>query len=126
MAVELRVPQMGESISEATIFRWLVKEGEFFPAGAELVELETDKANTALPAPQAGVLERILRKEGETVAVNEPLAILAEDGAAPSVPPTVDARQAAPPAHEPVAVPSDDGRPAPYATPLAARVAAAQ
>src|SRR4051794_8729216 len=78
MPVELRVPQMGESITEATVLTWLKKEGESFAAGEDLVELETDKANSALPAEQAGILQKILHREGDTVAPNDVLALLGE------------------------------------------------
>ncbi|MCW3053097.1 MAG: 2-oxoglutarate dehydrogenase, subunit, dihydrolipoamide succinyltransferase [Chthonomonadales bacterium] len=123
MSEEIRVPSMGESILEATLVRWLKKEGEAFAIGDELVELETDKANSALEAEYPGVLEKIVRKEGDTVAVGEVLALAlpssgsapsASNGTAPKTEPT-----AAPPV-EPVA---DNGRPAPHTTPLADKIA---
>src|SRR5690349_20645455 len=86
MPVELRVPQMGESISEATVLTWLKKEGEAFAAGEELVELETDKANSAIPAEQAGILQKILHREGDIVAPNDVLAVLGEAAALASLP----------------------------------------
>ena len=78
MPAELRVPQMGESISEATVLLWLKKEGDAFAAGDDLVELETDKANSAISAEQAGVLSKILHREGDTVGPNDVLAILGD------------------------------------------------
>ena len=121
MPVELRVPQMGESISEATVLMWLKREGESFSAGDDLVELETDKANSAISAPQAGILSRIVHKEGDTVGPNDVLAILGE--AVATAAPAAVAEAAAAPISESVA---DNGRSTPHSTPLAARVAAAQ
>ncbi len=76
---------MGESILEATIVRWLKKEGETIAAGDELVELETDKANNSVEAQYAGVLDKILRHEGETVVVNDVLAMVTESGSVHAV-----------------------------------------
>ena len=121
MPVELRVPQMGESISEATVLLWLKKEGESFAAGEDLVELETDKANSALSAEQPGILTKILHKEGEVVGPNDVLAELGEAGSAAESPtPTAKPEPVETSAHT-----ADNGRPS-HATPLAAKVAAAQ
>ncbi|MEX2431519.1 MAG: biotin/lipoyl-containing protein [Dehalococcoidia bacterium] len=62
MPVEIRVPQMGESIVEATVGRWLKQEGEAVSPGEPVVELETEKVNTEVPAQQAGVLQRVLKR----------------------------------------------------------------
>ena len=80
MPVEIRVPQLGESVVEATITRWLKKEGEAVAAGEPVVELETDKVNVEVPADQAGVLQ-ITQTEGQTVAVGDVLGTLGEAGA---------------------------------------------
>src|SRR5882724_6251390 len=122
MPAELRVPQMGESISEATVLMWLKKEGEPFAAGDDLVELETDKANSPISADQAGVLTKILHREGDTVGPDDVLALLGDAGSVTST---------AAPAREPAAAPAaesgaDNGRSAPHTSPLAAKVAAAQ
>src|SRR5437764_1499372 len=77
MPVEIQVPEMGESVVEATIARWLKKEGEPVSPGEGLVELETDKANQELPAVSAGILERILKQEGETVHPRDVLGLIA-------------------------------------------------
>lgn len=109
MPVEIRVPSVGESVSEATILRWLKKVGDFVAAGEDVVELETDKANTAVSSETAGVLKEIVRAEGETVGINDVLGV-------------IDAE-----ATQPVAAPVSGGaEPGPQAktTPLAARVAA--
>ena len=70
MPSELRVPQMGESISEATVLMWLKREGETFAAGEDLVELETDKATVELPAGKSGTL-KIVAQKGQTVNVGD-------------------------------------------------------
>ena len=78
MAIEVRVPEMGESIVEAVIGHWLRREGESVVAGEALVELETEKVNIEVAAEQSGVLERILKREGETVSVGEVIALITE------------------------------------------------
>lgn len=86
MSVEIRVPQMGESIVEATLARWIKREGDRVSAGEPIAELETDKVNMEVTADQAGVLEALRVHEGDTVAVNDVIAILstASNGSAPS------------------------------------------
>ena len=69
----IKVPPLGESIVEATVSRWLKKEGDAFAAGDTLVELETDKITVEVPAIEAGVLVRRLKQEGEVVTVGESL-----------------------------------------------------
>jgi 2-oxoglutarate dehydrogenase E2 component (dihydrolipoamide succinyltransferase) len=88
MAVELTVPQLGESIVEATVGHWLKAEGAQVAEGETLVELETDKVNVEVAAPAAGVLARILKPEGETVAIGDVLAVVAPASEAPAAPPT--------------------------------------
>lgn len=80
MAVEIKVPDMGESVIEATVARWMKQEGEPVAAGEALVELETDKVNLEVSAQQAGVLEKILKPAGETVGVGETLATVGGGG----------------------------------------------
>ena len=82
MPVEIRVPSVGESVSEATVLRWLKQVGEPVAAGEDVVELETDKANTAVSAESAGILESIPRQEGETVGINDVLGLMGEGGPA--------------------------------------------
>lgn len=67
MSVEIKVPEMGESITEATIANWVKKEGESVKQDEILLELETDKATMEVPAPSSGVLQKIHKKAGETV-----------------------------------------------------------
>ncbi len=74
--IEIRVPEMGESITEATISSWLKQEGEAVAADQALAELETDKTTVEVYAPQAGVLTKIVKIKGETVSVREVLALL--------------------------------------------------
>ncbi|MEI2385592.1 2-oxoglutarate dehydrogenase complex dihydrolipoyllysine-residue succinyltransferase [Breoghania sp. JC706] len=78
MATEIRVPTLGESVTEATIAQWFKKPGEAVAADEPLVELETDKVTIEVPAPAAGALESIVVQEGETVEVGALLATLAE------------------------------------------------
>jgi len=86
MPVEIRVPQMGESVTEATILRWLKKEGDTVAAGEAVAELETDKVNVEVPADTGGVIQKLSHAEGDTVAVGDVLAVLG-DGAAEVAPP---------------------------------------
>lgn len=89
MSIEIRVPMLAESVVEATVGRWLKKEGEHVSTGEPVVELETDKVNAEVPADQSGVLEKILRQAGETVRPGDVLGILAESGATEVVAPPV-------------------------------------
>jgi 2-oxoglutarate dehydrogenase E2 component (dihydrolipoamide succinyltransferase) len=78
MAIEVRVPQMGESIVEAVIGAWRKREGDPVNPGDVLVELETEKVNVEVTADRAGVLQHILKREGETVTVGEVIALIEE------------------------------------------------
>jgi len=78
MAGEIRVPPLGESVVEASVGRWLKHEGERVAAGEPVVELETEKVSLEVAAPQAGVLQRIARHEGETVRPGDVLGLVAE------------------------------------------------
>ncbi|MGO4447934.1 2-oxoglutarate dehydrogenase complex dihydrolipoyllysine-residue succinyltransferase [Phyllobacterium sp. TAF24] len=84
MATEIRVPTLGESVSEATIGKWFKKVGEAIVADEPLVELETDKVTLEVPAAAAGVLEEITAKEGDTVEVGALLGMIGAGGAAPA------------------------------------------
>src|SRR6516165_12522420 len=66
---EIRVPTLGESVTEATIGKWFKQRGDAVAADEPLVELETDKVTIEVPAPAAGVLSEIVAKDGETVSV---------------------------------------------------------
>lgn len=107
MAVELKVPEVGESISEVQVAKWLKGQGERVERDQPVAELESDKATVELPAPAAGTISRLLKKEGETAAVGEIIAYIEEgDGAAVAAPAEEKPRaQAAPePAEKPEAV----------------------
>ncbi|MBV9281136.1 MAG: 2-oxo acid dehydrogenase subunit E2, partial [Chloroflexi bacterium] len=83
MSVEIKVPQLGESVVEATIGRWLKQEGDHVSPGDSLVELETDKVNVEVPSSADGTLQSIVKPEGETVTVGDVIALVAE-GQAPA------------------------------------------
>ncbi len=95
---EIRVPTLGESVTEATIGRWFKKAGDAVAVDEPLVELETDKVTIEVPAPSAGTLGDIIAKDGETVAVGALLGQINEGVAgAPAKPAAAPARAAAPP-----------------------------
>ena len=98
MATEIRVPTLGESVSEATIGKWFKKPGEAVKADEPLVELETDKVTLEVNAPAAGVLGEIVAKEGDTVGVSALLGTIAEGGAAAAPAPKAEAKPAVAPA----------------------------
>src|SRR5262245_36923517 len=83
MATEIRVPNLGESIVEATVGQWFKQPGDTVSAAEPLVELETDKVTVEVPAPTSGVLSEIVVKAGETVAVGALLGAIAEGQAKP-------------------------------------------
>ncbi|HJU47243.1 MAG TPA: biotin/lipoyl-containing protein, partial [Gaiellaceae bacterium] len=83
------MPQMGVSVSEGTITKWLKQQGENVALDEPLLEISTDKVDTEVPSPGEGVVAQILHQEGETVEVGTVLAVIAPAGAAPS--PAVEA-----------------------------------
>ena len=83
---EIRVPTLGESVTEATIGKWFKKAGDVVAVDEPLVELETDKVTIEVPAPAAGVLTDVAVKDGDTVAVGALLGAIKE-GAAPAAKP---------------------------------------
>ena len=87
MSVSVSMPQLGESVTEGTVTRWLKKEGERVEADEPLLEVSTDKVDTEIPSPVAGILRGITVAEDETVAVGAELAVIDEEGAAPSAAP---------------------------------------
>jgi 2-oxoglutarate dehydrogenase E2 component (dihydrolipoamide succinyltransferase) len=86
MATEIRVPTLGESVSEATIGKWFKKVGDTIAADEPLVELETDKVTVEVPAPAAGTLSEISAKEGETVGLGAILGTIGEGSGAAAKP----------------------------------------
>jgi 2-oxoglutarate dehydrogenase E2 component (dihydrolipoamide succinyltransferase) len=136
--MEIRVPALGESIVEATVGRWLKRQGDQVTAGEALVELETDKVNLEVMAESDGVLGAIAKQEGENVGIGDVLGTIeASDASATSRPaaaptPPAAARPAEAPADgRPAAPASEQGGPQdsgdkPAATPVAQRIAAEQ
>lgn len=86
MSIEIRVPTLGESVTEATVGRWLKKPGDAVKVDEPLVELETDKVTVEVPAPVAGVISEIRVDEGATVEIGAVLGALSEGGAASAAP----------------------------------------
>ncbi len=86
MATEIKVPTLGESVTEATIGKWFKKVGDAIAADEPLVELETDKVTVEVPAPAAGTLAEIVAQEGETVGVGALLGSIGAGGAAAKAP----------------------------------------
>jgi pyruvate dehydrogenase E2 component (dihydrolipoamide acetyltransferase) len=113
MSVSVVMPQLGESVTEGTVTRWLKKEGEHVTADEPLLEVSTDKVDTEIPSPASGILRGIAVDEDETVAVGAQLAVI-EDS---------DSAAAPAPAPEPAA-PAAEEAPAPPAPPAPAAPAA--
>src|ERR1700733_1951542 len=89
MSVSVSMPQLGESVTEGTVTRWLKKEGDRVERDEPLLEISTDKVDTEIPSPAAGILRAIAVAEDETVAVGAELALIddeegAESGSAPA------------------------------------------
>jgi 2-oxoglutarate dehydrogenase E2 component (dihydrolipoamide succinyltransferase) len=119
MRIEVKVPQLPESVAEATLVNWHRKAGEAVKRDENLIDIETDKVVLELPAPSDGVLAEITRADGSTVKSGEVIAVLDTDGAAAAAP-APKAEVAKPAA--PVAVPAP--KPAPPAAAAAAKPAA--
>src|SRR5262245_23202542 len=121
MATEVRVPPLGESVTEATIGRWFKQPGEAVAADEPVVELETDKVTVEVPAPASGVLAEILAKDGETVSPGALLGQIQEGGAPAKA--AAAPVKAAPAAAKPA--PPPPAQPKPAASPAAPKSAAA-
>lgn len=120
MAVAVIMPELGESIVEGTIVRWLKQEGDSVQEDEPIVEIMTDKVNTELPAPASGVLQQILAPANATVKVGQELALIAtasESAAVTAEPPAAPAPVSAPPPVEAVGFYGGGEEPAPVATP---------
>ena len=127
---EVVMPQMGESIAEGTIVRWIKKVGDRVDRDEPLFEISTDKVDAEIPSPTAGVLVEIRAKEGETVPVNSVVAVIGEAGAqvsTPAPPPAPAPAHAAPPpvpaAAPPVSAPSDADARRQKSSPLVRKIA---
>ena len=94
MTVEITVPTLGESVTEATVSKWLKKVGDTVEVDEPLVELETDKVSLEVPSPIAGVLSEILVEDGTDVAVGAVLGNLEEGGAVAKAPAKPKAKSA--------------------------------
>jgi pyruvate dehydrogenase E2 component (dihydrolipoamide acetyltransferase) len=119
MAVAVIMPELGESIVEGTIVRWLKQEGDSVQEDEPIVEIMTDKVNTELPAPASGVLQKILAPANTTVKVGQELALIAtaSESAAKPDEPAAPAPVSAPPPVEAVGFYGGGEEPAPVATP---------
>ena len=121
MPAEIRVPQMGESVTEATILRYMKAVGDTVASGEAIAELETDKVNVEVPADSAGIIQSFAHAEGDTVAVGDVLAVIG-DPAAPTAPAPVPAVQA-PAAASPSETPANRNGDAPLSMPAASPLA---
>ncbi|MGW5449941.1 2-oxoglutarate dehydrogenase, E2 component, dihydrolipoamide succinyltransferase [Streptomyces asiaticus] len=118
MAVSVTLPALGESVTEGTVTRWLKAEGERVEADEPLLEVSTDKVDTEIPAPSAGVLTSIKVAEDETVEVGAELAVIDDGGAAPAEAPAPAAEPAPAAQPEPAPAPAAEApAPAPAAAP---------
>src|SRR6476659_8461771 len=107
MSTEVVMPQMGESIAEGTITKWLKKVGETVERDEPLFEISTEKVDAEIPSPAAGTLTEVRFKEGDTVEVNTVVAVLDGDGTAPAVKPVSE--QPSAPAPPPPPAPPKSG-----------------
>src|SRR5436305_1198357 len=112
MATDVVMPQMGESIFEGTITKWLKKPGDKVQRDEPLFEISTDKVDAEIPAPAAGVLREIKVKEGATVQVNTVVAVIGGAGQ------SAQAAPAKPQAAQPQAVPSQPTQQQPQPQPV--------
>ncbi|MGX9671597.1 2-oxoglutarate dehydrogenase, E2 component, dihydrolipoamide succinyltransferase [Mycobacterium sp. HM-7] len=115
MAISVQMPALGESVTEGTVTRWLKQEGDTVEVDEPLLEVSTDKVDTEIPSPAAGVLTKIVAQEDDTVEIGGELAVIGEAGSEPAAAP------ASPP--EPAAAPAPE--PTPAAEPAAAEAAPA-
>jgi pyruvate/2-oxoglutarate dehydrogenase complex dihydrolipoamide acyltransferase (E2) component len=118
-AIDVVMPQMGVSVSEGTITKWLKQQGEQVEADEPLLEISTDKVDTEVPSPGSGVLTEILVPEGETVDVGTKLAVIGGDGAQAQAPEPAAPEPATAEAAAEAEAPSSAESPAPTAQPPA-------
>ncbi|MGD0602174.1 MAG: 2-oxo acid dehydrogenase subunit E2 [Streptosporangiaceae bacterium] len=112
MSVSVSMPQLGESVTEGTVTRWLKKEGERVEVDEPLLEVSTDKVDTEIPSPASGILRGIAVDEDETVAVGAQLAVIEDSETSGSTAAADDS----PPAETAESQPSEGGQPAPAAS----------
>ncbi|WP_328222821.1 2-oxoglutarate dehydrogenase, E2 component, dihydrolipoamide succinyltransferase [Streptomyces sp. NBC_00310] len=119
MAVSVTLPALGESVTEGTVTRWLKAEGERVEADEPLLEVSTDKVDTEIPSPAAGILASIKVAEDETVEVGAELALIDDGTGAPAAAPAPAAAEAPAPAPEPAAAAPSTEQAAPAPAPTA-------
>ncbi|MEU9311502.1 2-oxoglutarate dehydrogenase, E2 component, dihydrolipoamide succinyltransferase [Streptomyces sp. NPDC048256] len=119
MAVSVTLPALGESVTEGTVTRWLKAEGERVEADEPLLEVSTDKVDTEIPSPAAGILASIKVAEDETVEVGAELAVIDDGSGAPAAAPAPAAEPVAEPAPEPAAAAPSTEQAAPAPAPTA-------
>ncbi|MFC4332133.1 2-oxoglutarate dehydrogenase, E2 component, dihydrolipoamide succinyltransferase [Streptomyces andamanensis] len=124
MAVSVTLPALGESVTEGTVTRWLKAEGERVEADEPLLEVSTDKVDTEIPSPAAGVLASIKVAEDETVEVGAELAVIDDGSGAPAAAEAPAAEAAPAPAAEPAPAPAAEAPAAPAPAPVAEAPAA--
>ncbi|WP_039797018.1 biotin/lipoyl-containing protein, partial [Nocardia araoensis] len=128
MAFSVQMPALGESVTEGTVTRWLKQEGDTVEVDEPLLEVSTDKVDTEIPSPAAGVLSKIVANEDDVVEVGGELGVISEPGEAASSAPAPAPEAAAPaqetpvpaeeaPAAEPEAAPAEQAAPAAQAAP---------
>jgi 2-oxoglutarate dehydrogenase E2 component (dihydrolipoamide succinyltransferase) len=118
MAIDVTMPQMGESVVEGTIAKWLVKEGDVVTEDQPLVEISTDKVDTEIPSPGAGRIAKIVAAEGETIPVGGTIAVIEPAGAEATAKLKVVAPKASPkPEPQTARVEAAPERPAPKIAP---------
>jgi 2-oxoglutarate dehydrogenase E2 component (dihydrolipoamide succinyltransferase) len=121
MAIDVTMPQMGESVVEGTIAKWLVKEGDIVTEDQPLVEISTDKVDTEIPSPGAGRIAKIVAQEGQTLPVGATLAVIEPAGAEAPAKLKVVAPKAPAPKPEPAPAqvkPAAPSQPAPSPQPM--------
>ncbi|OBG31110.1 2-oxoglutarate dehydrogenase, E2 component, dihydrolipoamide succinyltransferase [Mycobacterium alsense] len=117
MAFSVQMPALGESVTEGTVTRWLKQEGDTVELDEPLVEVSTDKVDTEIPSPAAGVLTKIIAQEDDTVEVGGELAVIGDAGEAPQAQPTAPAQPE--PQPEPQPQPAAEAQPEPEPQPAA-------
>src|SRR5216683_782074 len=117
--IDVVMPQMGESIVEGTLTKWLKKPGDHVDRDEPLFEISTDKVDTEIPSPSAGTLAEILVQEGATVGINTVVARISDGAAAPPAAPQEQAAKPEPaaPAAPPAAPQEQAAKPEPAAAP---------
>ncbi|MCU7536979.1 pyruvate dehydrogenase complex dihydrolipoyllysine-residue acetyltransferase, partial [Prescottella equi] len=121
MAFSVQMPALGESVTEGTVTRWLKQEGDTVEVDEPLLEVSTDKVDTEIPSPAAGVLTKIVAQEDDVVDIGGELAVIGEAGEAPAAEATpAPAAEETPAPAEETPAPAAESAPAPAAAPAAA------